>query len=534
MNIGLHFTAEFHKPNIRIANGERIIRYMHITRRILIPVVVLAASLFVTSPAVQAQEQLSLYIPVAGTVEAGGEQSWQYAAQSGEVLSFLVEAASGDFDPMLTIVDRAGNVLTSNDDYAYPETRNSLLEAITMPRTDTYTLTVSGFDGTGGSYALTAFSGFAQIAERDGFGNDSDWQPLDDSLSVNLSDGVLTLTAFGANQRGLALGGLEPLVDVAAHITVQNVDNPVGWTVGMTVRRNGDDYYLFEVNDEGLWRFSLVQGEESTVLRDWINHPNIVPGQTTFNLSLLASGAGFEFFYDDGFIGAVSDTTLTQAGEIGLMVGTTTMQDSETTAQFSDLVLTTPLMIDGERIIPQELIVADGPIMAQSLQRRHVVSAAGMMSLTVPESSVENARPGVQRLMLGRGVTYTNFALGATVELSPARSGPVGCGLVFRFAEEADYTLAFLDATGGYGVSQRQGDNFLPGLFGESADFAGGGIHHLLIIADGNTVYYYVDGQYAGSFSNEPREGQIGAAVVNFEGIDNTCEFTDLWLWEWD
>jgi hypothetical protein len=482
----------------------------------------------------QAQEQLSLYVPAEGTVEAGGEQSWQYAAQSGEVLSFLVESASGDFDPVLTITDRAGNTLISNDDYAYPESRDSLLEAITMPRTDTYTLRVSGFNGTGGGYSLTAFSGFADIAIPEGFGGETDWQPLDDSLTTDVADGTLTLTAQGANQRGLAFGGLPSLADVAARINVVNVDNPTGWTVGLTVRRNGDDYYLFEVNDEGLWRFSLVEGEALTVLRDWINHPNIVPGQTTFSLSLLASGAAFEFFYDDGFIGTVSDTTLTQAGEVGLMVGTITAQESETVALFGDLVLTTPLLIDGSRTIPQKLIVADGPIMAQALQRQAFVSTAGVMSLTVPESSVEYARPGIQRLMLGRGVTYTDFALGATVEIRPARSGPVGCGLVFRFANETDYTLAFLDATGGYGVSQRQGDDFLPGLFGESADYVGGGIHHLLVIADGSTVYFYVDGDYAGTFENEPQEGQVGAAVVNFEGIDNACIYTDLWLWEWD
>jgi hypothetical protein len=157
-----------------------------------------------------------------------------------------------------------------------------------------------------------------------------------------------------------------------------------------------------------------------------------------------------------------------------------------------------------------------------------------MLSLTVPESSVEYARPGIQRLMLGRGVSYTNFAMGATVNMVPAMSGAVGCGLVFRFTDETDYTLAFLDATGGYGVSQRQGEDFLPGLFGESPDFAGGGSHHLLIVANENTVYYYVDGHYVGLFENPPQQGQVGTAVVNFEGINNACNFIDLWLWEWD
>jgi hypothetical protein len=47
-------------------------------------------------------------------------------------------------------------------------------------------------------------------------------------------------------------------------------------------------------------------------------------------------------------------------------------------------------------------------------------------------------------------------------------------------------------------------------------------------------VYYYVDGQYVGSVENPTQEGQVGAAVTNFEGITTTCRFTNLWLWEWD
>ena len=137
-------------------------------------------------------------------------------------------------------------------------------------------------------------------------------------------------------------------------------------------------------------------------------------------------------------------------------------------------------------------------------------------------------------MMLGRGTTYTNFALGGTVDLQGSvPTGAAGCGIVFRFVDETHYTLAFIDQTGGFGISQREGDNFLPGLFGER-DEIGQGRHHLLIIADSNTLYYYIDRQFVGTLENAPQEGQIGIAVVNFEGMTTSCSYSNLWLWEWD
>lgn len=154
------------------------------------------------------------------------------------------------------------------------------------------------------------------------------------------------------------------------------------------------------------------------------------------------------------------------------------------------------------------------------------------MALTVNESFVESRRPGVERLMLGRGVTYQNFAIGATVSWQAAE-GITGCGLVVRGVDDTHFTLAYLDQNGGYGLSQRTDDAFAPGIFGESPQFAAG-THHLLLIARGNIMYYYVDGLYKGTLENTAVEGTIGEAVVNFEPISTSCTFTDTWLWRWD
>ena len=170
--------------------------------------------------------------------------------------------------------------------------------------------------------------------------------------------------------------------------------------------------------------------------------------------------------------------------------------------------------------------------MVQALKRNHVVSADGQMSLTLPDSSVQYARPGINRVMLGRGTRYTNFALGTTVDLSAAAPGPAGCGLVFRFESETDYTLAYLDQNGEYGVSKRSGDTFSPGLYGTNPQFRRG-THHCWSIANDNTIYFYIDRQLVGSLDNTAQDGEVGIAVVNFEANTTACHYTNFWLWKW-
>jgi hypothetical protein len=304
--------------------------------------------------------------------------------------------------------------------------------------------------------------------------------------------------------------------------------------VGLALRREEDRRYEVQFNSEGRWRFVRMEGDEATVIRDWTSHPAIVPGETSFRMGALAKGQAFDVFYDGAYIGTATDSALTDDGDVGLVTGTISSVDSETRATFGNLALTTPLVVDGQMPIPQQVVVTDGPAMAQALSRRHVVQGDGQMALTVPEASVNYARPGVNRLMLGQNTRFADFAYGGTVRISQAAAGATGCGLVVRYADEANYALAWLDGSGAHGLSVRQGETFDAGLFGEQADFEVDAAHHLLVIADGGSVYFYVDGRSAGRLELPLSAGEVGAAVVNFEGIDTTCQFSNLWLWRWD
>ncbi len=485
--------------------------------------------------ATQAQDDtvLERYVPVTGNIEGGKSQIWTFAAAEGEVLSFVLRPTSGDLDPMLTITNGSNVQLLTNDDYAYPDSPDALLEAVTIPRRDTYTITISGFGTTSGDFSLTVLSGFADQVANDTFDNARQWRSSGSPLVMNISNGRIALELTGVEESGFAVSSAEIPADFYARAEILQVGGQPVWTVGLIARQqDNDNYYALEINQRGEWRFVLRdEGVESNV-RDWITHPAIVAGQSNFTLGLMANDTGFDFFYNDLLIGRVTDDTLTQPGNIGLMVETGTAADSRVSALFDNLVVTAPLQIDGRNILPQTLLIGDSATTVQELQRRHLIPSSGEMRMTIPESFVNSNQPGVNEILLGGSQQFENFAIGTTVSWEAQAPGQTGCGLLLRAASDSDYTLAYLDQTGGYGLSRRQGETFSTGLFAENPAMTGNS-HHLLVIANEDQLYYYVDGQYVGVVEDAVREGQIGNAVVNFEPITTACQFTDTWLWQW-
>lgn len=500
----------------------------------LVFVIALAALLLTNLPTwAQGQNTLTLFQTVTAELAAGSTDTWTFGGQSGQVISLYAQSA-GDLDPVLTLLDGSGRTLLTNDDYAYPDTRDALLQAVALPITGTYSVQVSGFGETSGEYELTLSSGFATITDAV-FEDEADWQ-ADAPLQAEVVDGQLALQVQTNGETHTAFNDALVEADMAARVHVVSVENAGGnWIVGMAAREQGNDYYRFSVNEQGLWRFTLVQNGDEVILHDWVAHPNIVPGQFTFTLGMTARGSAFEFFVNDGFIGSVADATLMEAGSFGLTAGAQSGTPSNTQVTYDNLVLTTPLQTpDGAIVIPNQVLVGVPLAMVNTLSLRHLLDANGTMALTVPETTANAIRPGVSTIGLGQGATFSNFALGGYVNISTSRAGLGGCGLQFRASGENEYAIAYLDTSGAYGLSRRDGEVFSEGLFGENATFAGGGRHHLLVIASETTLYLYVDGQLAGSTPDTAQAGTIGAAVVNFESIETTCRFENLWLWRWE
>jgi hypothetical protein len=247
----------------------------------------------------------------------------------------------------------------------------------------------------------------------------------------------------------------------------------------------------------------------------------------------MVNGTGYDFFYNGLLFGHLTDSTLMKSGVIGLAASTSSSLSSQTTAHFDDLLVSVPMLAKGKRIVPQQIALGQPTVLTRDLQRRGLIPANGQLSLNVPESFIESARPGVDRVPLARGATYSNLALGTTVTWDAAGDGLTGCGLVLQAVDDTNYTLAYVDHSGDFGVSQRQNDHFVPGIYAEKAT-ASGNKHSLVVILQNDQLLYYVDGLYGGSMTYTATEGGVGNAVVNFDPIRTSCKFTDTWVWNWD
>lgn len=481
--------------------------------------------------AAQDAPELALFSGQSGTLAAGESARFTFAGVTGQLISAWVRG-DATLDPVLELSDSSGRVLLSADDIAYPDQRDALIEAASLPYTDRFTLTISGYDGSAGGYTLTLNSGFADLQYSADFSSAEEWSAAQNA-TIGTNNGMLEVSIAGQRTHGTAVESLYSAADVAVYADVRTISATRGWSAGLVLRQQDAQYYLYEVNDEGRWRFSRVNGSEITVLSEWRSHPAIRTGQTQFSLTAVARRDGFGLFYDNAFVGALSDSALPGPGAVGLAAGSYGSLPGETRVSFDNLRATAPLTLDGAIIIPEQIAIGPAAALSQSLIWRHVAEADGEMALTVPEASVTYARAGINRLMLGQGTTYSRFAMAGTVDISTIPGATAGCGFVLHFTDEQQYVTAFLDALGGYGISARVNGDFQPGLFGENTAWAGGGRHHLLIVADAPRLYLYVDGALAGSAGIPDATGEVGIAALNYDAVDTICTFDNLWLWAW-
>jgi hypothetical protein len=471
---------------------------------------------------------LALYDTVTGSVAAGGSEDWTLSAPAGAVLSLFVRAQDGALDPTLALLE-GGTVLLANDDYAYPDTRDAGLQAITIPRTGTYTVRVSAFGSSAGAYILSVMPGYGQEALRDTFDSGGTWA-ASGAGDVAAGDGTLLINVDGIEQVGSASSASMPTFEqFYAQADIREVRGRGGWVVAMNARESGTQSYVFEVNQLGQTRFVRRSGEQITTLRDWSTHPAIRAGETEFTLGILAYNQDFDLFYNSVLIGSVRDGEPARAGRFSFAARTGSALDAAVEFQVDTLLVTTPV---SPEIFPEQLLVVnDAAAMSQELERRGLTPPAEI-GLNISESFIESARAGVSTLRLASSETFSTFAIGAFVSWQAGfLEAPVGCGLMTQYENEDNYTVAYLAQGGVYGVSARAEDVFTEGIYGILAP-PPQPPHHLLVVVQADRQHYFIDGRYVGSQATDAAAGGIGVAVINYEPANTNCQYTNLWLAE--
>ena len=486
----------------------------------------------------RAQERtLDLDSLVEGTLAAGQSHRYQLVAPELTLLSIHVKSLEGSLDPVLQVFNSDGTEIIANDDYAYPDQLDAVIQAIVIPRSDTYTLSVSGFGETSGAYSIQVLPGFDALRLRDDALSPDNWEVLYGVADLaRVAEGQLQVNMEGLDLSATLVAKRFPSeTDYYFEVEFARISSsaPDG-QIGLVFRyQRPESHTRLMLSQRGFWRVDRIDEGEIVAVRDWSTHPAIAAGQSDLRLGILASGQHFDVVYNGQVVGSFADPFTQASGGVGIAMHTSDVFGSRLSFAVSEALMTVPTRSAGGLIVPTRLLAQGPPALASALARLQLIPAGGQFRLTLPESTVRHSSVGVTPFLLGGGVSYGEFALGArlTAQLSDDANG--GCGLIFNHADDSRYSLAYATADGDYGVSRREGDGFEPGIYGKLANDDLDG-RELLLIAHGANLHYFLDGAHVGSMPYQASAGRVGIAVVNYQEVLTDCLIEDLWVRSWD
>ncbi len=500
-------------------------------------VVICIACLLAGLAPLRAQDnRLKLGDIIEGSLEHGAIHRYSFAALDLTLLSVRIESLSDSLDPVLKMYDRDGDLVIENDDYDYPGTLDAAIQAFVVAESSTYTVAVSGYADSSGDYRLHLLPGFDVLAQRDSIMEKSDWVVAFSDTAVNVSESSLfAIELRGYARSAVVLSQRFPREqDLYYEAAFHEVTSAVDWKVGLVFRYiDLENYHRVLLSKTGFWRVERIADGNRVQLKNWTTHPAIRPGEPDFRLGILASGQHFDVVYNGQVVGSVSDEAPPQPGRLGIAMRTDEAVGGLMSFAVLETVLTLPTRVNDAILFPQWVVERRNYLVAHDLARKQLAPAGRDVNFVQPESSVRHVRAGVTRIAIASDRAFEQFAIGASLTLDTDEGGNGGCGFFFHFNDDNNYTLAYMTGEGDFGLSRRVGDKFEPGIYGKrpaSEDPK----HYLLVIASDEVLHYYLDEEYVGSMESQPRTGSIGIAVVNYEPVDTSCRFEDLWLQSFD
>jgi len=196
-----------------------------------------------------------------------------------------------------------------------------------------------------------------------------------------------------------------------------------------------------------------------------------------------------------------------------------------------------PVLVNLDEMMGDPLVSwesRDAAPIIEELEAQGIITSGASQVMYVPDSFTTASRPGIQVLPLGQGRRAADFVMGASIIIE-SESDENGCGFVFRRLGEERYSLFFLDGLGGVGLAGWDLDRFEPFVYELIHDpVAEAARDRVILVAQGDRVSVYVNGEVVFVRPNTPVEGGVGISSLSFDGSFVNCRFIDTWLWTWE
>jgi hypothetical protein len=459
-------------------------------------------------------------------------QNWEFTPTRDQTLTVLVNRYSGDLDPTVAVVNSDGEVIAENDDRIDGYVLDAGIEAVEFSEGETYTIRVGGHQGAG-DYRLWLIPSFEWVREAVSF--DGDASRWDGRFARQQADGlVLHTEEQGIRSVYIAPDGAVPIGDfyLQAEFEWLTGQGDTGATAGLVVRVEEDGTqrplgYYFLISPDGRWAVRRVSDGQIEELQA-LTASDLLIGERVA-LGIRAEEDTLQFYANGVLLGEFEDETVGE-GNWGFVLENTSLPAS---VRVDNVLLTVPA---NDLVEFPEMIESWGSAqpsdIAAELASYDIIREDGRRALTILSTSYQVAGLRTAFYSQGQeGFTYTDLVVGVDVQFE---GDNLACGVGLRESGEANEIFAYVDLDGGVGLVdvvdgqlrhnaydfQDEGDDPLPN-----------GSTRLLVVAEGDWVALYVNGQLFEVQFSPIRRGQAGVALLNYSTSVGRCIYSEFWIW---
>ena len=498
-----------------------------------------------TSPPLHAQQPptprpLPFLEEVRGQLnDAHPSDVWTFEGHAQQPVALLARAVSGDLDPVLQVYGPDDVLIAENDDMD-SLVRDAGLEVLTLPSDGTYTVRVTRYlaEGgqTAGEYVLTLTPGFARVALQEAFEAGSASWVTETGEALPLSFGGLKLRV---DEPGASVIGFPPQAQEYEELYAQtsarllSTNTPYA-EIGLVVEAQGPTHsraYVFRVNTDAQWSVARLDETGEFVLRPWVSN-SALSGEN-WQLAVLVREDHLELFANGVRLGSVpTDAQLAPRGAVGLYAGSRADRFDVVSVLFDDVLVTTRLgtTYEGLPLALRTWETPNFPEVVAELAASGQVFPAETHALYLPEKQRTEQNRDARFELLGSEIAvYDDFIFSARLGLyTNGKSN--ACGLVYRWQDEANFDLAYIDALGGFGVVQTRAGALTLNVYDRHAPELTQPVR-LIVVAQGRDMALYLNGALVTQETVGTGAGRVGVALLNYEAARTDCYWTDIWVW---